>query len=184
MVDIAELEKLVEDTVEKVLHTEAAQFLPLNADKVKESLEQDKKVKILKSIINNNGYIDRYAANSGNDAKRIELKDLVTSPEFKVLFPKVITDLALETLEPALVLQQMLETVQFKGKIATIPVFSGFGGNLDIPEGGEPPVFNVKLGAFEQVVIGKSGVMVELTEETIRYSAYDIFNLHIKEALK
>lgn len=109
---------------------------------------------------------------------------MVTSPEFKVLFPRVITDLALETVEPALVLQQMLETVQFKGTVATLPVFSGFGGNLDIPEGGEPPVFNVKVGAFEQVVIGKSGVMVEITEETIRYSAYDIFNLHIREALK
>lgn len=78
----------------------------------------------------------------------------------------------------------MLEKVQFKGHVATIPVFSGFGGNLDIPEGGEPPVFNVKVGAFEQVVLGKAGVMVEITEETIRYSAYDIFNIHVREALK
>ena len=78
----------------------------------------------------------------------------------------------------------MLETVKFKGTVATLPVFSGFGGNLDIPEGGEPPVFNLKLGAFEQVVLGKSGIMVEITEETIRYSSYDVFQLHIKEALK
>lgn len=184
MINIPELEKMVEDTVEKILYSENADFLPLQKDKIKESLQRDSKLKLLKQVMNNNGYVDRYSANSAEDAGRIELKDLVTSPEFKVLFPKVITDLALETLEPALVLQNMLETIQFKGSVATIPVFSGFGGNLDIPEGGEPPVFNVKVGAFEQVVIGKSGVMVELTEETIRYSAYDIFNIHVKEALK
>lgn len=93
MMNQPELEKIIEDTVEKVLYAEAGSFLPISSDKIKEALNEDKKLKLLRTIMNNNGYLDKYSANLADDKCRIELKDLVTSPEFKVLFPKVITDM-------------------------------------------------------------------------------------------
>jgi pimeloyl-CoA synthetase len=38
MINIPELEKMVEYTVEKILYSENADFLPLQKDKIKESL--------------------------------------------------------------------------------------------------------------------------------------------------
>lgn len=65
--NIAEIQKLVEDTVEKVLYQEAAEFLPFAKDKIKEAIEQDRKVKVLRTIMENNGYVDKYSATVGND---------------------------------------------------------------------------------------------------------------------
>lgn len=60
MMNAVDLEKMIEDTVEKVLNSEAAEFVPFYKDKVKEALTENKKVALLRFLMDNNGYVDKY----------------------------------------------------------------------------------------------------------------------------
>jgi hypothetical protein len=56
------------------------------------------------------------------------------------------------------------------------------GQNLDLQEGAEPPELTFKMGGWEETIIGKAGVAVSLTDETIRYSDFPVLSILIREA--
>jgi len=115
---------------------------------------------------------------------------LITSPEFSYFFPKVITNIAGEMYENILTITPLLEEIMVDpGPSLTIqvPQFTGaFGQSLDVGEASEYPELNLKMsgGNVATVTIGKSGIAVNITEEAIKYSRYDIFNSAINEAMK
>lgn len=112
---------------------------------------------------------------------------MITSPEFSYYFPKVVTELALEAMEPELVLTGLLEklNVEGPGLVIQMPVFGLTGQSLDVSEGQEYPELTVKFGGgIATITIGKAGVKVSITEETIKYSRYDVFSKAIEEATK
>jgi len=133
---------------------------------------------LLKEIIENNGRVDR-------TSKKIELKDLITSPEFVSYFPVVVQEMALEAMEPEYIITKMLEPMNIDSPslVISMPIFGVVGQSLDVGEGTEYPELTIKAGGgYSTVTLGKAGVKVSITEETIKYSRFDIFGKAIKEA--
>jgi len=92
-----------------------------------------------------------------------------------------------EVYEEVLTITPFLEEVEVDpGPSLTIqvPQFVGaFGQDLDVGEGGEFPELTLKTagGTVATVTIGKSGIAVSLTDETIKYSRFDVFNAAVNE---
>jgi len=90
-------------------------------------------------------------------------------------------------MEPELVLTGLLEQLKVEGPglVIQMPVFGLVGQSLDVSEGQEYPELTVKFGGgIATITIGKAGVKVSITEETIKYSRYDVFAKAIEEATK
>lgn len=175
------------DYIDAVVEEKIQEIIVGDSDVVKQLKkisEEDAKVELYKRLIENHGRINSIAA------KKYELSDLITSPEFSYFFPKVITKMAGEVFENQLVITSLLEEIEIDpGPSLTIqiPQFIGaFGQDLDVGEAGEYPELTLKVagGAIATVTIGKAGVAVSITEEAIKYSRFDILNQAIKEALK
>ena len=116
--------------------------------------------------------------------KQVELKDALAVPNAPVLFPKVISNIVREAIEPLLVGTSLLQRINYSGYGQQI-TFGSTGAiyAADIPEEGEYPERSLQVGPGTVVAtIGKSGVAVKITEEMIRYSQYDVIGMHLRAA--
>lgn len=150
-----------------------------------QAIKQDAAAEVLKDIFYNDGYVSsqQNIFKSFVGAKKLSLKDeIITSPQFKELFPRTVTKIILESVEPNLTLSTLLTQMKWDGMSARVPTISTFGGDLDVPEGAQPQSFTVSTGGYQNVNVGKSGIMVEITEETIKYSNYALVTYLIEQA--
>lgn len=155
--------------------------------KYKEDIENQKlnaSADVVKNLFENNGYFSNEDSQLSNikTSRKVNIDEVISSPQFNKIFPRVVNKIIMETVEPNLSLTPLMEKINFEGVSARIPAVSSYGGNLDVPEGEKPQSFNVALGGFKTVALGKSGIMVELTEETIRYSDYSLIQYIIRQA--
>lgn len=104
------------------------------------------------------------------------------SQDHPLLLPRVISEIAREAIEPQLVLTPLMSRVNFQA--GTRIVFPSWGAihAADIPEGGEYPERSMEVAGQVEAIIGKSGVAIKVTEEMIRYSAYDVIGMHVRAA--
>jgi len=116
------------------------------------------------------------ASKPGNDA--------VTSAEYRNLIPHVVSNVIREPLPQNNPLTQMLTQVRFQnGTSITFPAVGAAGNlELDMAEGEEYPELTLDYSGSVTATIGKVGIAVNFTEEAIRYSAFDIVNLHSRQA--
>jgi hypothetical protein len=145
--------------------------------------ERTKKAAFIDQLIDNNGYADKVDGMYNSD-DRVLLKDLLNTPDVVGLLPQVISNRVIRSMEPILTLSKMLRPIAYHGKMIEVPVFGGFGGNFDIPTGGEPQHRTLDAAAYETINIGKSGLVVDIPEEAISDSMFDIVALHLDEAGK
>ena len=145
--------------------------------------ERAKKVAFVDKLIDNNGYADKIDG-IYNSEDRVLLKDLLNTPDVVGLLPQVISNRVIRAMEPILTLSKMLRPVAYHGKTIEVPVFGGFGGNFDIPTGGEPMHKTLDAAAYTTINIGKAGLVVDIPEEVISDSLFDIVALHLDEAGK
>lgn len=145
--------------------------------------ERTKKVAFIDNLISNNGYADKIDGIYNSD-DRIALKDLLNTPDVVGMLPQVISNRVIRAMEPILTLTKMLKPVAYHGKTVEVPVFGGFGGNFDIPTGGEPLHKTLDAAAYTTINIGKAGLVVDIPEEVISDSLFDIVALHLDEAGK
>lgn len=129
----------------------------------------------LKSVLVNNGLT--------LDGTRMKLKDALSVPNAPVLFPKVISNIVREAAEPLLVGTSLLQRINYKyGQTITFGA-TGAMHAADIPEGGEYPTRSLTGGGGTvTATIGKSGLAVQINEEVIRYSQYDVLGIHLRAA--
>lgn len=149
-------------------------------ENAKEAIKNEYGYKVFKDLFNSYGFNDVMDLTNKSDENRVPLKDLLTSPQFSIFFPKYVTELAMEAAEPQMILTSLLEVVPFKGLGYTYPVFDSMGGDFDMAEGDEPRALEFKAGGWKDVKIGKSGLRLPITEEAIRYSDYNIMKLFIR----
>lgn len=150
-----------------------------------EAIKKDAAAEVLKTIFYNEGYVsdEQYTFKNLVGARKLSLADeIITSPQFKELFPRTVTKIILESVEPNLTLSSLLTNMKWDGMSARVPTVSTFGGDLDVPEGAQPQSFTVSTGGYKQVTVGKSGIMVEITDETIKYSNYALVTYLIEQA--
>lgn len=145
--------------------------------------ERATKIALIDKIIDNNGYSNKVDG-IYNSEDRVVLKDLLNTPDVIGLLPQVISNRIIRSMQPILTLSKMLRPVAYHGKTVEVPVFGGFGGNFDIPTGGEPMHKTLDAAAYSTINIGKSGLVIDIPEEVISDSLFDIVALHLDEAGK
>ena len=158
--------------------------------------DRERKVRNMKSVWQNNGMVDglsepvTYKELCDADRKwsakfAQEGRDFgFTSTDEPLLIRRVISEVVREAVEPNIVLTPMLQRINFShGTQLTFPAVGAITA-ADIPEGGEYPERSLEMAGQVTATIGKSGVAVKITEETIRYSLYDVMSMHLSAAGK
>ena len=114
---------------------------------------------------------------------RIDVKDALSVPNAQQWLPQVIEELVREGAEPLLVGTSLLERIEYKyGQTISFPSVGALTA-ADIPEGAEYPERTLQVGPGTVIAtIGKSGLAVKITEEMMRYSQYDVINMHLRAA--
>jgi hypothetical protein len=117
--------------------------------------------------------------------ERTTVSDALSVPDAPLLFPKVVSNIVKEAVEPLLVGTSLLQRVQHSyGQHITFPAVGALVA-ADIAEGQEYPERNLQMGGSTVTAsIGKSGVAVAITEEMVRYSQFDIIGMHLRAAGK
>jgi hypothetical protein len=156
--------------------------------KNKELYSKDKELfDTLLYIWKNNGYLP-------GGGERVSLKDTFDrdvrhttlmrdgySRDHPLLTQRVISDIAKEAVEPTAILEPYFETINLPGGIHIIPSWGGMHA-ADVDEGESFPERELELAGYIQAAIGKSGVAVALSDEMIRFSAYDVMGVYLRAA--
>ena len=128
--------------------------------------------------------------NSGSDmsGNQWSISDMYSTPDAPWMMPKVMSEQALDAIEPQLLMTSLLKRIQYTmGQSIVLPMTSAMSStNLDMAEGDEYPETKLASGGMSQMIanIGKVGLAVKITEEMIRYSQVDVIGIHIKAAGK
>lgn len=128
------------------------------------------------------GFIFR---NSGKNPEGAMLKfeDVLATTNVSQFLPLVVSEIVREAIEPLLVATSLLNRINLPfGQQFTMPAEGALHAAF-IPEGGEYPERSPQRGgATITAQIGKYGLAVNVTEETIRYSRYDVVTMVLREA--
>jgi HK97 family phage major capsid protein len=126
-------------------------------------------------------------AMNGEDAGSVpSIKEFTALPSAQVLIPKVIIGAVRRAAEPVYLGTKLLKTIRAKnaGQMYIFPTIGPIRA-YDVGEGQEIPVeaidWQTREGAVE-VRIGKAGVRVQVTQELIDDSMWDIISLMLDEA--
>lgn len=126
--------------------------------------------------------------NNGLAADGIEwtIKDMYATPDAPWMMPKIVSEQALEAIEPMLLMTELMQKVQYTmGQTLLLPATSAMSAtNLDMAEGDEYPETKLAHGGASQMIanIGKVGLAVKITEEMVRYSQFDVIGMHVRAA--
>lgn len=116
-------------------------------------------------------------------AVKMTFQDAVHSKDMQFLFPKVVSSIVIEHMEPQSNILGLYEKIRFQnGTSITFPVWSAGGSsiNLFMGEEGEPNELTGDLSSFVTASTGKVGIKASISEDTMRYSVIDLYALQIK----
>ena len=115
--------------------------------------------------------------------KVVTIEDALSTPNAATLLPKVISNIVKEAAEPLLVGTSLLQRINYSyGQTITFPAVGGMVA-ADIAEGQEYPIRGLaRGGATVTATVGKSGLAVQVTDEMLRYSQFDVIGMHLREA--
>lgn len=109
-------------------------------------------------------------------------RDTVRTSEILPLLSSSMEILMREPVEPLLVINSLFDRVEAKG--LETRVLGGAIGAVyaaDVAEGGAYPEVHFQLGgALETVNIGKSGLQASFSDESLRYSTWDMLGLNLR----
>lgn len=168
------------------------------SDVEKAALKLKKQVAKVKRIVDNNGWLEGYKDRIeisdllAQDARRREdwLKnekklDSVFSTDQPLLLPRVIDESIRMPIEPNIVLTPLLKRINVPkaGSVLTFPAIGNAFKAHDLGEGQEyREAPTLELSGEVVAKMGKSGIAVKVSEETMRYSMYDVLSLQVKMA--
>lgn len=120
------------------------------------------------------------------EKERMSFNDIINVPGSHIFLPKVMTKIVQEAQEPILIGTKLLRRVNHKAGIAVEFPSIGATGKADIiAENGEYPVLSPAVGGGTVIArMGKFGIKCEFTEEILRYSIYDIYNMMLQLAAR
>jgi hypothetical protein len=120
---------------------------------------------------------------TGEPEEVISVEDAIAVPNTAMWLPKVIQNIVKEAVEPMLIGTSLLQRIEYHfGQTITFPAVGALDA-ADIAEGMAYPERQLSMGgATVTAQIGKSGLAVKVTEEMIRYSQFDVINMHLRAA--
>lgn len=116
---------------------------------------------------------------------QMKYKDIMATPNAAYWMPKVVEEILREPVEPMLVVEALLDRINFSAAARiTFPTIGALVA-YDIAEGMSYPEQQLQVAPGTITInIGKSGLAFKITEEMQRYSQFDIINMHIRAARK
>jgi hypothetical protein len=128
---------------------------------------------------------DTWMQNGFNDplGEKVSWHDMISTPNARHWLPTVIEDIVREPVEPMLIVESLLDRVNYEpGVRITFPAIGALVA-FDLAEGQAYPEqqLNVAPGTMT-VTVGKSGLSFKISEEMRRHSQFDIINLHLRAA--
>jgi hypothetical protein len=128
---------------------------------------------------NNNGLLPA----SEKPGQTISVEDAISVTGSSPWLPRVIENIVKEAAEPLLVGTSLLQRIEYHfGQTITFPAVGALDA-ADIAEGQAYPERQLSIGgATVTANISKSGVAVKITDEMIRYSQFDVINMHLRAA--
>lgn len=138
----------------------------------------------------NNGWLDQAekenwktpAERSRNAVQFNDIVNFLQPDKAAIFFPKVITQVVREAAEPVLVLANFFRKVGFHGETIEYPAISASMHAEDIGPAGSYPEGSIEASGITTAKIGKVGLAFKISDEVLRYSAYDIANLYYRAA--
>ena len=108
------------------------------------------------------------------------MKDTFSS-DHPVLTARVIDELVTHAIEPTAVLADYLPTIKLKsrGKDLILPEWGAIHAG-DVAEGTPPPSSQLDFALGVTATIGKVGVAVQISEEMVKFSEYDLIKAHLE----
>lgn len=112
--------------------------------------------------------------------------DAVTSGWYRNLIPTVVSNIVREPLPMGAPLTALLTPVRFSnGTSMAFPAVNPMGNiDLDMAEREEYPELDLDLSGSVIATIGKSGIAVAFSEEAVRYSSFDLVQMHARQAVE
>jgi len=149
-------------------------------------------VELLGNLWRGNGRRDEYSeplsimemVDLDRELRKELMKDATfASTDLPLLMPRVIEQQVREAIEPALNLTPLFQRIRFPGRGTQIS-FPSTGGLYAavIGEGEEYPSRKMEFAGSVAATIGKVGVAAHVTEEAVRYSLFDVINMHVRAA--
>lgn len=121
-------------------------------------------------------------------AERVSVSEALTTADANVLIPRVISQVVVEAAEPLYLASQFFQRVSIDGPGRSME-FIHFGAirAFEIQEGGEYPnqtlnIAGQTLSPTVDVKVKKYGLKVQITDEMISDSQWDVIGLHLRAA--
>jgi hypothetical protein len=136
--------------------------------------------------------VEQYAKMMSFDGKtskenRVNVSEALTTADANILIPKVISQVVIEAAEPMLLASQFFHKVQLNEGRSMEFIHFGAIRAFEIGEGMEYP--NQTLNLTKQGIAGtvdvkvkKFGLKVQITDEMVSDSQWDVIGLHLKAA--
>lgn len=101
-----------------------------------------------------------------------------TSTDHPLLIPRALSYMAREAMEPMLTITPLLQRINYThGTTIRFPAISTSMTASEMGEGEEYPEGTFELAGQVEAHIGKQGIAYKVTEETIRYSLFDVISI-------
>lgn len=121
----------------------------------------------------------------GDPRDRITVREALGTPDASIIFPKVVSNIMLEAAEPQYLASQFFTRIGLtEGRSIEFPVFGAFRA-FPIAEGQEYPeqTLNLHVDEFStEVKVNKYGLKVNITDEMINDSQWDVIGMHLTAA--
>lgn len=115
----------------------------------------------------------------------VTLKEVLSTPDAAILIPKVIIGVMREAAEPVYIGTKMLQPVRLTGGRSIIIPAVGEMRAHDIAEGAPYPEESVDFELLEgsgEIRVGKTGLIVRVTDEMVNDSQWDVIGLLLRKA--
>lgn len=113
------------------------------------------------------------------------IREFLATPSAKQLIPRLVIGAARRAMEPLYVGTRLLRPVTMRqaGDIVMFPSFGAMKADF-VGEGEQYPRGSVDWQKHQgaEIRVRKHGIQVDVTEETIKYSMWDVLGMHLEEA--
>jgi len=181
-------ERLVADTVRAEMAKASTSKDPAVALK---DADLDTKFNYLRTVWQNGGWVDPSLKDSVPESERadniLKFKDLVDFLEpthANILFPKMITSIVREAVEPVMNLTNLFRRINYSGETIEYPALSSSMAPEEIGIAQNYPEGTISAAGITTAKIAKVGLAFRVSEEVLRYSAYDILSIYYRHAAR
>ena len=113
-----------------------------------------------------------------------QINEMLTSGKAEFLIPQVVIGAVLEGAEPMQLFSPLFQTIPFNaGNVVEFPALGELRAS-DVAEGAEYPEQDFEMTQYRNLTIrvGKCGLMLRVTEETIQNSQWDVLGYWLRAA--